>query len=200
MSTFNWLILLVEIIIQCTSELFSWWTYQIKKRMNWHVIHILRYMGAKMYLCHCHRYKDCNAVNYLPQILKCQLLAVTSKDKNLIVNSTYMSGYMHIWQNVIFYQFNEHYGKDILRIQKQFFIYLYAFEFSMTSIFTKLVHNPVQGPVEVRLQVKDYLALLKNHCRSSAGCITLWSGCCLFDTFLISILNFIVQSKYFDLN
>ena len=100
MSTFNFLMLLVVNILQCASEVISDGTFEINKRMNGHVIHILSNMGAKMCVRHCHRYKDCNAVNYLPQILKCQLLALTAGDENLIVDSEYMFGYITNWNMV----------------------------------------------------------------------------------------------------
>ncbi|CAC5387763.1 NCAN [Mytilus coruscus] len=51
-----------------------------------------------MCLRHCHRYKDCNAVNYLPQILKCQLLALTAQNDNLILDSEYMFANMTNWK------------------------------------------------------------------------------------------------------
>ncbi|VDI45686.1 Hypothetical predicted protein, partial [Mytilus galloprovincialis] len=70
-----------------TSELISGGTFQMNKRMNGHVIHILSDMGAKMCVRRCHRYKDCNTVNYLPQLLKCQLLALSAEDDNLIDDS-----------------------------------------------------------------------------------------------------------------
>ena len=43
-----------------------------------------------------------------------------------------------------------------------------------------------------RLWVRDFLAVLKTRWWTSA----LWSGCCLFDTYLISILNFIIVDIY----
>ena len=55
------------------------------------------------------------------------------------------------------------------------------------SIITELVYIFVYGPAKVRLQVWEFLAALKTHWWPSA----LWLGCCLFDTFPISILNFI---------
>ncbi|VDI11161.1 Hypothetical predicted protein [Mytilus galloprovincialis] len=90
MSIYPWVVLLGFQILHCSSESISGGTFQINKRMNGHVIHILSDMGAKMCVRHCHRYKDCNAVNYLPQILKCQLLALTAEDKNLISDTNYM--------------------------------------------------------------------------------------------------------------
>ncbi|XP_052090448.1 neurocan core protein-like [Mytilus californianus] len=96
-STFDWLILLGFQILQCTSELISGGTFHIKKRMNGHIIQILSNMGAKMCLRHCHRYKDCNAVNYLPELLKCQLLALTAEDDHLILDSEYMFSNMTNW-------------------------------------------------------------------------------------------------------
>ncbi|VDI11148.1 Hypothetical predicted protein [Mytilus galloprovincialis] len=109
MSTFKWLLLLGFKILQCTSEVISDGTFQIHKRMNGHVIHILSNMGAKMCLRHCYRYKDCNAVNYLPQLLKCQLLALTAEDDNLISDTKYMFANMtNVDMNNLYYQSSEY--------------------------------------------------------------------------------------------
>ena len=62
----------------------------------------------------------------------------------------------------------------------------------MTFIIIELVSILVSGRAEARLRVREFLAALKTHWWHSA----VWSGCCLFDTFPISILNYIVMSRH----
>ena len=61
----------------------------------------------------------------------------------------------------------------------------------MTSIIPERVYNFVQGPAKAHLRVREFLAALKTYCWPSAA---LWSGC-LFDTFLISILNSVYSKQ-----
>ena len=65
----------------------------------------------------------------------------------------------------------------------------------MAFIITHLVDLLVQGPAEGRLRVREFLAALKRHVGDLLLLFVLWSGCCLFGTFHISILNFIHQTN-----
>ena len=74
-------------------------------------------------------------------------------------------------------------------------VYLYGLELSVASIFGELVHDLIQGPTdEDHLRVWDYLDALKTKWwhRTVFGSLV---SCCLFDTFYISILNFILYFK-----
>ena len=57
----------------------------------------------------------------------------------------------------------------------------------MTSIITVLVYIFFKGPAEGRLRVREFLSTLKTHWWPLPA---LWSGCCRFETFPISFLNF----------
>ena len=61
----------------------------------------------------------------------------------------------------------------------------------MTSVITELVCIFVYRQAEARLQVREFLAAIKTHLFPSTVVFSLvW---CLFDTFLISILNFTLK-------
>ena len=55
-------------------------------------------------------------------------------------------------------------------------------------------------PAEGRLRVREFLATLKTCWWPSAVVFFLWSGCCLFGTFPISILNFINITVIININ
>ena len=65
----------------------------------------------------------------------------------------------------------------------------------MTAIFTELDHIFVWGPAGVRLRGQDFLALVKTYWWPQLVFFPLSLGCCLLDTFPISILNFISYVK-----
>ena len=72
---------------------------------------------------------------------------------------------------------------------------VYNLEFSMTSIFTELAY------IFVQLKDASGCGSFSLHWRPIADRLllsVLWSGCCLFDTFPISILNFIWEKTHYS--